>query len=238
MKTGLGIAHRRNDERKETEPQALSECFDGRGGGIHDGCLLGCCALSDAADVLTRAKVTPDGCVAVFGCGSLGLVETNAAQLCGARQIIAIDVLPRKLDWAREFGATDTIDTSQAESAEAVSVTTGSTMADFAFNFSGSAVAINQTVGIVHNGGVVVLEGAGLPGTQLVVDQAELIDNEKVITGAHAGGGIPLPIDRFRAGTFELDTLVNHRLSLEKVNEGFDLMTRGEARRSVIVFGA
>lgn len=190
MKTGLGTNHRRNDGRKETEPQALSECFDGCGGGIHDGCLLGCCALSDAADVLTRAKVTPGGFVAVFGCGCLGRVETNAAQLCGARQIIAIDFVPHKLDWAREFGATDTIDASQAEPAEAVSAATGSTMADFAFNFSGLAAAINQTVGIVHNGGVVVLEGAGFPGTQLVVDQAELLDNEKVITGAHAGGGI------------------------------------------------
>ena len=86
MKTGLGTTHRRIDARKETEPQALSECFDGRGGGIHGGCLLGCCVLSDAADILTRAKVTPGGCIAVFGCGSLGLAETNAAQRCGARQ--------------------------------------------------------------------------------------------------------------------------------------------------------
>ncbi len=135
------------------------------------------------------------------------------------------------------------IDVSQPEPAEAVSAATGSTVADFAFDFSGSAVAINQTVSIVYNGGVVVLEGAGPPGTQLVVDQAELIDSEKVITGAHAGGGIPaldipLLIDRFRAGTFELDTLVNHQLSLEEGNAGFDLMTRGEARRSMIVFGA
>ncbi len=70
-----------------------------------------------------------------------------------------------------------------------------------------------------------------------------MIDSEKVITGAHACGGIPaldipLLIDRFRAGTFELDTLVNHQLSLEEGNAGFDLMTRGEARRSMIVFGA
>ncbi len=111
-------------------------------------------------------------------------------------------------------------------------------MVDCAFNFSGSAVAIYQTFGIVHNRGVVVLEETGLPGTQLVVDQAAWLDNEKVITGAHSGGGIPVLINRFRAGTFELDTLVNRRLSLEKVNEGFDLMTRGEARRSVLMFGA
>ena len=83
-----------------------------------------------------------------------------------------------------------------------------------------------------------VLEEAGLPGTQLVVDQAAWLDNEKVITGAHAGGGILVLIDQFRAETFELDTLVNHQLSLEEGNAGFDLMTRGEARRSMIVFGA
>lgn len=206
-------------------------------------CLLGCCALSGASAVLTRAQVAPGSRVAVFGCGGLGLAGINAAQLCGARQIIAIDVVPRKLDWAREFGATDTVNALQGDPAEAVSAATGGAMADFAFDFSGSAAAMNQTVGVVRNGGMVVLEGAGPPGTQLVVDQAELIDNEKVITGAHAGGGIPaldipLLIDRFRAGTFKLDALVSHRLSLEEVNDGFDLMTRGEARRSVIMFGA
>ncbi len=128
----------------------------------------------------------------------------------------------------------------EVDPVDAVSAATGGAMADFAFDFSGSAVAMNQTVGVVRNGGMVVLEGAGPPGTQLVADQAELIDNEKVITGAHAGGGIPaldipLLIDRFRTGTFKLDALVSHRLSLKEVNDGFDLMTRGEARRSVIV---
>lgn len=204
-------------------------------------CLLGCCALSGASAVLTRAQVSPGSRVAVFGCGGLGLAGINAAHLCGAAQIIAIDVVPRKLEWAREFGATDTVDASQQAPAEAVCAITNGAMADFAFDFSGSAVAMNQTLGVVRNGGMVVLEGAGPPGTQLIVDQVELIDNEKVITGAHAGGGIPaldipLLIERFQAGTFKLDALVSHRLSLEDVNEGFALMSRGEARRSVIVF--
>ncbi len=204
-------------------------------------CLLGCCAISGASAVLTRAQVSPGSRVAVFGCGGLGLAGINAAYLCGAAQVIAIDVVPRKLEWAREFGATDTINASQQEPANAVRTITDGAMADYAFDFSGSAVAMNQTLGVVRNGGMVVLEGAGPPGTQLVVDQVELIDNEKVITGAHAGGGIPaldipLLIDRFKAGTFKLNELVSHRLSLEEVNEGFDLMKQGESRRSVIVF--
>ncbi len=206
-------------------------------------CLLGCCALSGAAAVLTRAQVAPGSRVVIFGCGGLGLAGINAAQLCGAAQIIAVDVIPRKLMWAREFGATDTVDATQQTPAAAVHTATDGAMADFAFDFSGSAVAMNQTLGVVRNGGMVVLEGAGPPGTQLVVDQVELIDNEKVITGAHAGGGIPaldipLLIDRFRAGTFRLDALVSHRLSLAEVNEGFALMVRGESRRSIIVFPA
>lgn len=204
-------------------------------------CLLGCCALSGASAVLTRAQVVPGSRVAVFGCGGLGLAGINAAKLCGAVQIIAIDVVPRKLEWALEFGATHTIDASGQDPVDGVRAITGGAMADYAFDFSGSPIAMNQTVAVVRNGGMVVLEGAGPPGTQLVVDQAELIDNEKVITGAHAGGGIPaldipLLIERYQAGSFKLDALVSHRLSLEDVNEGFDLMTRGESRRSVIVF--
>ena len=204
-------------------------------------CLLGCCALSGASAVLTRAKVEAGSRVAVFGCGGLGLSGINAAHLSGAAQIIAIDVVPTKLDWALEFGATDLVDATKQNPVDAVRQLTGGTMADYAFDFSGSAMAMNQTVGIVRNGGMVVLEGAGPPGTQLVVDQVELIDNEKVITGAHAGGGIPaldipLLIERYRAGTFKLDALISHRLELKDVDIGFELMGNGESRRSVIIF--
>lgn len=202
-------------------------------------CLLGCCALSGAAAVLTRARVEAGSRVAV--CGGLGLSGINAAHLCGAAQIIAIDVVPRKLDWALEFGATDTVDASRQNPLEAVRTLTGGTMADYAFDFSGSATAMNQAVGVVRNGGMVVLEGAGPPGTQLVIDQVELIDNEKVITGAHAGGGIPaldipLLIERYQAGAFKLDALISHRLDLRDVNAGFELMATGESRRSVIIY--
>ncbi len=204
-------------------------------------CLLGCCALSGASAVLTRAKVAAGSRVAVFGCGGLGLAGINAAHLSGAAQIIAIDIVPAKLDWALEFGATDLVDATKQNPVAAVRQLTDGTMADYAFDFSGSAIAMNQTVGVVRNGGMVVLEGAGPPGTQLVVDQAELIDNEKVITGAHAGGGIPaldipLLIERYRAGTFKLDALISHRLELKDVNIGFELMGSGESRRSVIIF--
>lgn len=204
-------------------------------------CLLGCCALSGASAVLSRAQVKAGSRIVVFGCGGLGLAGINAALLCGAAQIIAIDVVPRKLEWAREFGATDTVDATGQEPEAAVRKLTRGAMADYAFDFSGSAVAMNQTLGVVRNGGMVVLEGVGPPGTRLVVDQTELIDNQKVITGAHAGGGIPaldipLLLDRYRAGTFRLDALVSHRLALPEVNRGFDLMAQGEARRSVIVF--
>lgn len=204
-------------------------------------CLLGCCALSGASAVMSRARVEVGSRVAIFGCGGLGLSGINAALLCGAAQIIAIDVVPRKLEWALEFGATDVVDATRREPKAAVAALTRGALADYAFDFSGSPAAMNQAVGVVRNGGMVVLEGAGPPGTQLAIDQAELIDNEKVITGAHAGGGIPaldipLLIERYQAGAFKLDALVSHRLELKEVNAGFDLMANGVARRSVILF--
>ncbi len=204
-------------------------------------CLLGCCAVSGASAVLTRAKVEPGSRVAIFGCGGLGLSGINAAHLCGAAQIIAIDVAPQKLQWALDFGATHMVDATQQEPAAAVKDITAGAMADYAFDFSGSPTAMHQTVGVVRNGGMVVLEGAGPPGTQLTIDQVELIDNEKIITGAHAGGGIPgldvpLLIERYQAGVFHLDALVSHRLALADVNRGFELMRQGESRRSVILF--
>jgi len=204
-------------------------------------CLLACCALSGASAVLHRAKVVPGSRVVVIGCGGLGLSAINAAKLSGALQIIGVDVTPQKLQWAKEFGATDVIDASREDTVKRVAELTGGLLADYAFEFVGSEETIHQTVPSVRRGGMVVVEGAPPPGTVFRIAPRELLDSEKIITGAHGGGGVPprdvpMLLDLYMAGKFMLRDLISHRMGLKDINKAFDLMISGESKRSVIIF--
>ena len=203
-------------------------------------CLLGCCALSGAGAVISRAEVGVGSRVTVFGCGGLGLSAINAASLSGAAQVIGDDLVSRKLEWAREFGATDVIDASRENTVARINEVTDGELADYAFEFTGSPEVTRHAIAAVRRGGMVVLEGVN-PGAVIQIDQGELVDNEKVITGAHAGGAIPgrdvaRLIDLFIDGRFKLADLISHRVSLDDVNQAFDLLVSGESKRSVVIF--
>ena len=204
------------------------------------GCLLGCGAYSGAGPVFNRARVGHGSRVVVIGCGGLGLAGINAAKLCGALQIIAVDIAPRKLEWAKRFGATDVIDAGKDDPVERVAELTGGLLADYAFEYVGSEKTMQQAIASVRKDGMVVVMGVAKPGTMLSFDPSELLSH-KVITGSAVGGGlpardVPMLADMYMAGKFMLDELVTHRLGLEEINTAFDLMESGEAIRSVIVF--
>lgn len=207
---------------------------------LSEACLLGCCVLSGAGTVLNRAEALPGQRVVVFGCGGLGLAAINAAAASGAAQVIGVDRFSSKLEWAKEHGATDVVNASETDSVEAIRDLTGGLLADYAFDFTGSGEVAKQAVAGVCLGGTVVLVGVN-PGIELSIPQFEIIDNEKVLTGALVGGcisdrDIKRILDLTKIGQFNLGGLVSHRFGLEDINKAFDLMIAGESKRSVIEF--
>jgi S-(hydroxymethyl)glutathione dehydrogenase/alcohol dehydrogenase len=203
-------------------------------------CLVSCGVLAGAGPVLNRAKVPAGASVAVFGCGGVGLNTIQAARLVGAGKIVAVDVQPQKLAWAEEFGATHVVDASREDPVARVQAISGRGGVDFAFEVVGTQKTIEQALNATHRGGTCVVVGVSPAGTRLSIDPA-LFLQQRVLTGTSFGGGrqrtdVPMLIDLFMDGRYRLAELVSRRLPLTDLNRAFDLMVRGEVKRSVIVY--
>jgi S-(hydroxymethyl)glutathione dehydrogenase/alcohol dehydrogenase len=203
-------------------------------------CLVSCGVLAGAGPVLNRAKVPAGASVAVFGCGGVGLNTIQAARLVGAAKIIAVDVLPRKLEWAEEFGATHTVDASREDPVARVHAIAGGGGVDFAFEVVGTQRTIEQALLATHRGGMAVVVGVSPAGTRLSLDPT-LFLQQRTLTGTSFGGGhqrtdLPMLIDLYMEGRYKLQELVTRRLPLTDLNHAFDLLLQGEVKRSVIVY--
>jgi S-(hydroxymethyl)glutathione dehydrogenase/alcohol dehydrogenase len=203
-------------------------------------CLVSCGVLAGAGPVFNRAKVPPGASVAVFGCGGVGLNTIQAAKMVGAGKIIAVDVNKQKLTWAEEFGATHAVDASTEDPVARVHAISGMGGVDFAFEVVGTQKTIEQALASTHRGGTCVVVGVSPAGTRLSVDPGMLLQ-QRVLTGSSFGGGhqrtdVPLLLDLFMDGKYQLKELVSRRLPLSELNHAFALMTQGEVKRSVIVY--
>ncbi|HET7340166.1 MAG TPA: Zn-dependent alcohol dehydrogenase [Methylomirabilota bacterium] len=203
-------------------------------------CLVSCGVLAGAGPVINRARVPPGASVAVFGCGGVGLNTIQAARLVGAGKIVAVDVLPRKLEWAREFGATHVVDASREDPVARVQAIAGGGGVDFAFEVVGTQRTIEQAVLSTHRGGMAVVVGVSPAGTRLSLDPG-LFLQQRTLTGTSFGGGhqrtdVPMLIDLYMDGRYKLDELITRRLPLGELNHAFDLLQQGEVKRSVIVY--
>src|SRR5581483_7917586 len=203
-------------------------------------CLVSCGVLAGAGPVFNRAKVPPGASVAVWGCGGVGLNTIQAARMVGAGKIIAVDVLPRNLAWAAEFGATHVVDAAREDPVARVQALSGQGGVDFAFEVVGTARTIEQAVLATRRGGTCVVVGVCPAGTRLALDPM-LFLQQRVLTGSSFGAGhprtdVPLLIDLYMAGRYRLDELVSRRLPLKELMHAFDLMRLGEVKRSVVVY--
>ncbi|HEV8227908.1 MAG TPA: Zn-dependent alcohol dehydrogenase [Methylomirabilota bacterium] len=203
-------------------------------------CLVSCGVLAGAGPVFNRAKVPPGASVAVFGCGGVGLNTIQAARMVGAGKIIAVDVNRQKLTWAEEFGATYAVDASKEDPVARVQAISGMGGVDFAFEVVGTQKTIEQALASTHRGGTCVVVGVSPAGTRLSIDPGMLLQ-QRVLTGTSFGGGhqrtdVPLLLDLFMDGKYQLKELVSRRLPLAELNHAFDLMKQGEVKRSVIVY--
>jgi len=208
---------------------------------IDSAALLACGVISGFGAVVFRAKVRPFQSVVVIGTGGVGLNAIQGAAYCGAYPVIAIDVLDNKLEAAREFGATHTINSSKSDAAAEVKKLTCDRGADFAFVTVGSVPAIKQAFALCGPRGTTVI--VGLPNFKETLTMApmEFIRSEKCMMGGFMGStnikvDIPNLVNMYKQGKLKLDQLITARYPLEKINEAIEKVVKGEALRNIIDF--
>jgi S-(hydroxymethyl)glutathione dehydrogenase/alcohol dehydrogenase len=205
-------------------------------------CLIGCGVMTGVGAAFNTAQVRPGQTVAVFGCGGVGLNVIQGAALCGAGKIIAVDLVDRKLQWAKEFGATHTVNAKDAgDPTDAIRGLTDGLGVDYAFEVIGEPAVITQAFMSLKRGGKVIV--VGVPGfDQVVTVPAAMVAlEEKSVVGSLYGSGslrrdLPKLLDLYAQKRLKLDELISRTITLDQVNAAFDLMEKGEVARSVIVY--
>jgi S-(hydroxymethyl)glutathione dehydrogenase/alcohol dehydrogenase len=203
--------------------------------------IVGCAVMTGVGAVTNTARIEPGSAVAVFGCGGVGLNCVQGAALAGAARIIAVDIQRRKLDFAREFGATDLVDAAAGDPVAAIRALTGGVGVDYAFEALGNPRTIRQGYDALRKGGTVVVAGMAPDTAEVSVNALSLAAQEKVIRGSRYGSArmrvdIPRLLDLYRGGRLKLDELVTRRYRLDEINAAYDALQGGEVGRGVIVF--
>jgi S-(hydroxymethyl)glutathione dehydrogenase / alcohol dehydrogenase len=201
--------------------------------------LIGCGVTTGLGAAFNTARVRPGSTVAVFGCGGIGLNVVQGARLSGAGRIIAVDRVDAKLELARQFGATDTVNASQADPVAQIIGMTGGGV-HFSFEAIGLKVAAEQAFGVLRAGGTATVIGMIPVGQMLEIPGAALLA-EKKLQGSIMGSNrfrsdMPFYIELYRQGRLKLDELVSAHISLDAINDGYAEMKKGEIARSVIMF--
>lgn len=201
--------------------------------------LLGCGVMTGVGAAINTAKVQPGRSVAVFGCGGVGLNVIQGAALASAEPIIAVDILDNKLDLAKLFGATHTINSAREDPVERIREITGGPGAHYAFEAIGLvSQPFVQSILCTRKRGVTIYVGHAPFNTPVELD-ARMLMHEKMVMGSYYGTArphidFPRLIKLYQSGKLKLDELVTRRYPLEQVNDAFEALARGEVARSVL----
>jgi S-(hydroxymethyl)mycothiol dehydrogenase len=178
--------------------------------------------------------------VAVIGCGGVGDAAIAGAVLAGARMVIAVDVDPRKLEWARRFGATHLVDSSSTDPVAAIQELTGGHGADVVIEAVGRPETYRQAFLARDLAGVLVQVGVPDPSMTIELPMIELFGRGGALKSSWYGDCLPsrdfpMLIDLYLRGRLDLDGFVSETIGLDEVEEAFHRMERGEVLRSVVV---
>lgn len=204
-------------------------------------CLIGCGIMTGFGAVINRARVETGASMAVFGVGGIGLNCVQGGVLAGAGKIIAVDIMPQKLEWARRFGATHTIDSSKDDPVAAIKDLTGGG-ADYTFEAVGNLAVIKQALDALGPGGALTIVGVPKMGSSLEFVVHALYQN-KAILGCRYGTArprvdFPMLADLYLNGRLKIDELITHHYTLDEFSTGIEDLRRGQLARGVFNLGA
>jgi len=203
--------------------------------------LMGCCVPTGVGAVTRCAEVEAGASVVVIGCGGVGLNVVQGARLAGARLIVACDLLANKLDYAREFGATHTINATSQNVVEQVRALTGGRGADYAFDAIGGEATTLQIIDAIRPGGTAVIVGMAAMNVRAPITPYMMALQEKTLRGTMYGSvrpniDFPRLVDLYLDGRLKIDQLVSRTYKLAEINEGFAALRSGQVARGVVVF--
>ncbi len=202
--------------------------------------LLGCGVMAGIGAAINTGEVSRGDSVAVFGCGGVGDAAIEGARLAGASTIIAVDIDDTKLEWAKNFGATHTVNSSQEDPVEKIRELTGGNGVDVAIEAIGLPQTYEQAFYARDLAGTVVLVGVPNPTMKIELPYIEIFGRGGALKSSWYGDCLPsrdfpMLIDLYLQGRLNLDGFVSETIDLDSVEEAFHKMERGEVLRSVVV---
>ncbi len=204
-------------------------------------CYIGCGVTTGVGAVINAAKVEPGSNVVVFGLGGIGLNVIQGARLVGADRIVGIDLNETKKPLAEQFGMTHFINPSEVDDVVAAIVDATNGGADYSFECIGNVNTMRAALECCHKGwGESVIVGVAGAGQEISTRPFQLVTG-RVWKGTAFGGArgrtdVPKIVDWYMEGKIDIDSMITHKLTLSDINEGFDLMHRGESIRAVVEF--
>jgi S-(hydroxymethyl)glutathione dehydrogenase / alcohol dehydrogenase len=220
--------------------------------------VIGCAVATGVGAVINTAKVPTGSSAAVIGCGGIGLSMILGCQLAGCYPIIAVDVMESKLEFARQLGASHTVNAAETPLRQAQDTASARTQAkqqdviealraltgggpDYVFDSVGSAITVPQALQAARPGGAAVIVGLHAGLNQISIPATALVLQNRRLLGSFVGStrpqiDLPKLIDLYRAGRLNLDPLISKRYELSQVDEAFQDMEAGSIARGVIMF--
>ena len=204
-------------------------------------CYIGCGVTTGVGAVLFTAEVEAGANVVVFGLGGIGLNVIQGAKMVGADKIIGIDINPEREAMSRRFGMTHFINPKDVDNVvDAIVQLTGGG-ADYSFECIGNTKTMRQALECCHKGwGQSIIIGVAEAGAEISTRPFQLVTGRQwkgsAFGGARGRTDVPKIVDWYMEGKLNIDDLITHTLPLERINEGFELMKRGESIRSVVLY--
>ena len=202
--------------------------------------LIGCGVMAGFGAAVNTGQVGLGDSVAVIGCGGVGAAAIAGSALRGARRVIAVDIDPKKLDWALHFGATHAVDATEADPVEVIRELTDGFGADVVIDAVGRPETYRQAFYARDHAGTLVQVGVPDPTMTIELPLLELFGRGGALKSSWYGDCLPsrdfpILIDLYLRGKLDLDRFVSETLALDDVEHAFEKMQKGEALRSVVV---
>ena len=202
--------------------------------------LVGCGVMTGVGAVTSTARVRSGSTVVVFGCGGVGLSAIQGARLVGARRIIAVDPLESKLEYARHFGATHTVN-AKDDPVAAVRELSGGWGADYSFEVTGKTAVMEQAYAATRRGGTVCIIGIGSYTESFPLNACAFSSDSKTVVGCMYGNAnfkvdIPNLLDLYLAKRLDLDAMISRTYTIDEAPQAFEDLQSGRNARGVILF--